>query len=277
MPTQENPPGPATSLVPLTVRVSLWLYNACRTTPTAPEQLQFYSATMASRIRLHELDPQLSSSSLVSGGRYMAVASATNGTDTTTVFRVFNVDYDPAKAVFVSTSGSDTNNGLCPVGSGDNTCSGTGTMGAVKSVNAGVWAAKANGRSTVVMATGSYPAAKLGANATVIAVRGGYNSSSWLRAGTGTKSTIEGDGVGIEATAGANLRLEQLNVESGSPKGIGGASAPIYTDSGQSTPAWNAGTGSPRAGVQPDYFSVRHTVTFNTPAGGYRLHRERGH
>lgn len=58
-------------------------------------------------------------SQIPAGGRYQVAVTATS-TDgfKITRFVQYNVDYNPDTAVFVSPSGSDSNNGLCPIASG---------------------------------------------------------------------------------------------------------------------------------------------------------------
>ena len=168
------------------------------------------------------------------GGAYTITAQATDGASNTTPTssRTVNVDYDQAHTLFVSTSGSDS--------------TGDGGLGSpyasiAKALSETQPSAPLN---VIAVAVGNYPSTvTIAGPVTDVIIRGGYDSSSWLRSAPGSNTvTITGDGnggdpntasrVGVYVPAGFSPNLEQLTIESGDPSGPAGSAYGVLADGG---------------------------------------------
>ena len=118
------------------------------------------------------------------GGDYTVRAYGTDNAANTTgaTSSAIHIDYNPATSVFVSTGGNDTNSGL--------------TTGLPKlTIGSALQAAQTSSRSTVVVGAGTYPAVSISGAAfgNNKIVKGGFSSSTWLRAAPGSNTvTISG-------------------------------------------------------------------------------------
>src|SRR5262249_9592891 len=108
------------------------------------------------------------------GGEHTITARATAlpGNTATSSASTIAVDYDPAASIFVATSGSDANNGQTP-------------GAAVATINNAISKTTAT-RNVIVVSGGSYNQTVTVSSGTAgVSIRGGYSSSSWLRAAPG--------------------------------------------------------------------------------------------
>ncbi len=155
-------------------------------------------------------------SNFPAGGAYTVRAVGTDNTLNVSsgTSKTFNLDYDPANAVFVATTGNDSSGtGLTPT-------SPKATIGA------GLVVATTAARTWVVVASGSYGALSVSGatigNARIVA--GGFNSSTWLRAAPGTNTvTIAGSGTAVTVDAKTGETFQQLTI-SASSTGVTGDS-----------------------------------------------------
>jgi hypothetical protein len=135
------------------------------------------------------------------------IATDTSGAQSTPVTSTFFIDENPTNTVFVSPIGNNSNSGL--------------TSSAPKlTVAAGVAAAASAGRTVVAVgaaSTGGFTYAEgalsLTSSDNNMSIEGGWNTSGWLRAATGTyAATITGNPIGIQIVNASNVTLQQLTV-----------------------------------------------------------------
>lgn len=182
------------------------------------------------------------SSNFPAGGAYAVRVQVTDvaGNVQTGSSVAFNVDYDPAKTVFVNgASGSDANNGLTPA--------------TAKATIPAAVAIATNTRPLVAVSLGTYTGTVTissgAADPTIL--RGGYDPS-FKRAAVGSNVvTINGSGGAqttgvVVSTFGA--RLQQLTIASGSPSGAGSSAYGVRAISGATVDTTNC-TVSAAAGI----------------------------
>jgi hypothetical protein len=187
--------------VTATVQNSAGLYcqaNGGGCNQTAPQPLNITGTTS------WDVGSTFQRANIPAGGGYLLTVKAVGPTGVTGVAtRTYNIDYDPAQTVFVSSSGNDGNSGYSP-------------SAPKQSITAAMSTAASNGRTRIALAGGT-PFGSFSVSASNLTFTGGYDlptvNASGKRSAPGTNTTtISGAGTGLLVDGRQGIALQQLTI-----------------------------------------------------------------
>ena len=140
------------------------------------------------------------------GGAYVVRSVATDSVPGTPnvdsgTSQTFYVDENPGDTVYVSSGGSDSNNG-------------TTATTPVLTLDKALQIAKTTGRSRVILGNGSFGGTQMSgaAYASNKTIRGGFNSTSWLHVPASNTSTLSAAGTAILVDGFTGITFQQVSI-----------------------------------------------------------------